>query len=78
MKTKEDGLRVNIVLVKKEEGFFNKGEIELFLEMLPKREIHLTFYTSGKADVFVLAIDDEKNIFTCSPFEICKEMGINY
>ncbi len=42
---------------------------------LPKGEIDLTFYTLGKSDVFGLAMDKDKNIFTCAPFEICKEMA---
>lgn len=76
--TKKQGLRVDVVLVKTEKGFFNKREIKLILENLPKKEIDITFYTLGKTDEFGLAIDNEKNIFTCAPFEICKEMGINY
>lgn len=77
-RTKKYGLRVDVVLVKTMDGFFDKSEIAAFLAKLPKGEISLTFYTLGKSDVFGLAVDNDKSIFTCAPFETCKELDIEY
>lgn len=77
-KTKEYGMRVNIVLVKTENGYFNKREIDEFLKELPSREARITFYTFGKANLLALAMDKEKKIFSCAPFEVCRELNIDY
>ncbi|WP_044479582.1 hypothetical protein [Paenibacillus antibioticophila] len=77
-RTKKYGSRVNVVLVRTKDGFFEKNEIGVFVDKLPKKEIDIAFYTLGKKDVFGLGIDHNDIIFSCAPFDICREMGIDY
>ncbi|BBI33162.1 hypothetical protein KCTCHS21_25610 [Cohnella abietis] len=76
--TKRYGGRVAVILIKTVDGDVQEGEVDSILSNIPAGEVVLTIYSKNKDNFIALALDENRRIKQCVPYEICKKFNIKY